>query len=112
MKKQIEITVVNELLRELGYNNIKIVNTPYFHWNGESITDDETTSSKRVGSYHLKNGFKNFIDKNKNNKIIIAPTPDGKLIDHQYNTVRAYIDDSENQKEDTLKRIEKDLESY
>lgn len=53
MKNLVKSTAINQLLKNLGHKNLMVVEKPYFHWDGVTITEDETAQIKQVSSYKL-----------------------------------------------------------
>lgn len=90
--EKISKNFVNELLKKLGHENISVVEKPIFYWNGNSVTDDETAPVKQVSSFILneKLNFSNFFKNNFGKKIVLVPTPDGKLVSDD-NEIRVFI---------------------
>lgn len=73
MKTQlVEMESMNNLLSELGFDNIKVVSGPCFYWNGNCPTIDETAQFMQTGTMSLKNQtFKDILEKNKDKKIMV-----------------------------------------
>ncbi len=61
MEKMVNKNMVNELLKNLGHQNISVVEKPIFYWNGNAVTDDETAPVKQVSSFRLSENF-SFLD--------------------------------------------------
>lgn len=82
---------INELFKNLGYDNVSIIETPLFHWNGESITNEKTDSIKTVNNYMLNNeyNFLDFLNSNRDKKIHLLISSEGKLI--YDNMIRAFV---------------------
>lgn len=92
MEKMVNKDMVNELLKNLGHQNISVVEKPNFHWNGNAVTDDETAPVKQVSSFRLseKFGFSDFLTTHSDKKIVLIGTPEGKLV-NENNEIRAFV---------------------
>jgi len=92
MEKMVNKDMVNELLKNLGYQNISVVEKPIFHWNGNAVTDDETAPMKQVLIFRLneKFGFSGFLTTHSDKKIVLMGTPEGKLV-NENNEIRAFV---------------------
>jgi hypothetical protein len=82
------VKAMNELLISLGHNNIMVTELPIFKWNGNTVTNDETAQTKVVESYNNVN-FNDFLEKNKENKIVIYLPQEGHFINN--NVIRVAI---------------------
>ena len=84
--------MVNELLKNLGHQNISVVEKPNFYWNGNAVTDDETAPVKQVSSFRLseKFGFSDFLTTHADKKIVLIGYTDGKLV-NENNEIRAFV---------------------
>ena len=82
MNKMVNKEMVNELLKNLGHQNISVVETPIFYWNGNAVTDDETAPVKQVGTFRLseKFGFSDFLTTHADKKIVLISYTDGKRL--------------------------------
>lgn len=92
MEKTVNKNMVNELLKNLGHQNISVVEKPIFYWNGNAVTDDETAPVKQVSSFRLSENFSflDFLRTHDNKKIVLIGTPDGKLVNEK-NEIRAFV---------------------
>ena len=92
MEKMVNKEMVNELLKNLGHQNISVVEKPIFYWNGNAVTDDETAPVKQVGSFRLseKFGFSDFLTTHADKKIVLIGYTDGKLV-NENNEIRAFV---------------------
>jgi len=94
-KNIMNVKIINELIILLDHDNLIISDKPIFHWNGNTVTDDETAQIKQVATYKLPNGgLIEFLSKNKNNKVVICPFPEGMIINDD-NYIRVYINEKE-----------------
>jgi hypothetical protein len=84
--------MVNELLKNLGHQNISVVENTIFYWNGNAVTNDETAPIKKVGTFRLseKFGFSDFLTTHSDKKIVLIETPEGKLV-NKNNEIRAFV---------------------
>lgn len=84
--------MVNELLKNLGHQNISVVEKQVFYWNGNAVTDDETAPMKQVSSFRLseKFGFSDFLTTHADKKIVFIGYTDGKLM-NENNEIRAFV---------------------
>lgn len=92
MEKMVNKEMVNELLKNLGHQNISVVEKPIFYWNGNVVTDDETAPVKQVSSFRLseKFGFSDFLTTHSDKKIVLLGTAEGKLV-NENNEIRAFV---------------------
>ena len=92
MEKMVNKEMVNELLKNLGHQNISVVEKPIFYWNGNTVTDDETAPVKQVSSFRLseKFGFSDFLTTHSDKKIVLIGYTDGKLV-NENNEIRAFV---------------------
>ena len=92
MDKMVHKDMVNELLKNLGHQNISVVEKPIFYWNGNAVTDDKTAPVKHVSSFRLseKFGFSDFLTTHADKKIVLIGTPEGKLV-NENNEIRAFV---------------------
>ena len=92
MEKMVNKDMVNELLKNLGHQNISVVEKPNFYWNGNSVTDDETAPMKQVSSFRLseKFGVSDFLTTHADKKIVLIGYTDGKLV-NENNEIRAFV---------------------
>jgi hypothetical protein len=86
------IKMTNELLNVLGRGNIKVTDRPVYHWNGNTITDDETAPMMQIETYRLREDetVLDFIESKPNNKIIFMCHTNGKLVSEN-NTIRVNV---------------------
>lgn len=75
---------INNLLNRLNHNNIMIVNTPNFYWNGNTITNDTTAMFKQTGTFRFNKDhtFENFLKENENNVIVIHVDNENMNFEH------------------------------
>ena len=92
MEKMVNKNMVNELLKNLGHQNISVAEKPSFYWNGNAVTDDETAPVKLVSSFRLseKFGFSDFLTTYADKKIVLIGYADGKLV-NENNEIRAFV---------------------
>lgn len=92
MKKMVNKEMVNELLKNLGHQNISVVEKPIFYWNGNAATDDETAPVKQVSSFRLseKFGVSDFLTTHNGKKIVLIGTSEGELVSEN-NEIRAFV---------------------
>ena len=92
MEKMVCKNMVNELLKNLGHQNISVVEKPIFYWDGNEVTDDDTFPIKQVQSFLLseKMEFSDFLTKYSDKKIVFIGYPNGKLVNEK-NQIRAFI---------------------
>ena len=66
---------MNELIKELGFENLYVIDSPFFYWNGETITNgnDENQELHNVSAIKLAEGdtIKDFIGKHDDKKIVL-----------------------------------------
>ena len=92
MKNTVSKNVVNELLKNLGHNNISVVETPVFHWNGSEVTNDMADPIKLVVSYMLNEDFTfpDFLKAHSDKKIVFLAIDGGELIG-KHGEIRVFI---------------------
>ena len=92
MDKMVNKNMVNELLKNLGHQNISVVEKPIFYWNGNIVADDETAPVKQVSTFRLneKFVFSDFLSTHVDKKIVLIGTTGGKLV-NENNEIRAFV---------------------
>lgn len=95
MDKMVNQSMMNQLLKQLGYSNLMVSHNPSFYWNGNDITDDNTAAYQTTRTYKLKDNttLLDFLDEYKDKKIVLAAFPDGNLMNKLFesNLIRAFI---------------------
>jgi len=81
MKNSVKSTAVNQLLKNLVNKNLMVVGKPLFHWNGITVTDDETAPIKQVSNYKLTENYtlSNFLTTHQNKTIVLLATDDNLI---------------------------------
>jgi hypothetical protein len=88
MPRQINTTLIaaNQLIKELGYNNITLVEDVHFYFDGISVNPQNNRNKRKVvtiATYNLSLDFtfRDFIDKHEGKHIVLYPFPNGNLIE-------------------------------
>lgn len=92
MEPVVSKKMVNELLRNLGHQNIQVVEKPIFYWEGNRVTSDDTHPIKQVSRFVLSDefSFSDFLTRYADKKIVISSQPDGGLVNSD-NEIRVFI---------------------